>query len=130
MELSTIHSFLLALVNVQQDQVAADTVIEVFDWHGNALQEGHGAGSTDGVIAISKGVIQRDHQHAATITGQNLFQPPNPFNLMPEDDVDSYKANLEKQSQSESGELSVHLTHVWFTTRHILLIGPDLQKKF
>jgi len=63
-------------------------------------QEGHGAVSADGVVAVSKGVIQRGHQHTATITGENLFQPPNPFNRMSDDDVDNYKADLENQSDS------------------------------
>jgi len=65
------------------------------------MQEGHGAE----VTAVSKGVIQRDHQHVVTITGSNLYQPPNPFNRMTEDDVDSYKENVEKQSQPDSGRL-------------------------
>jgi len=78
------------------------------------MQEGHGAGSVEGggVTAVSKGVIQRDHQHVATITGEKLFQPPNPFNRMSEDDVDSYKANVEKQSQSDLGRLSVLSAHL------------------
>jgi len=67
------------------------------------IQESRGAG----VTAVSKGVIQRDHQHAVTITGSNLFQPPNPFNRMTEDDVDGYKANAEKPSQSDSGRLTL-----------------------
>ena len=76
------------------------------------MQEGPGGSSADGVVAVSKGVIQRDHQHAATITGENLFQPPNPFNLMSEDDVDDYKAGVEKQPQSDSGMLCELLTSV------------------
>ena len=88
---------------------------------GYVMQEGQGA---DGVIAVSKGVIQRDHQHAATITGEKLFQPPNPFNRMTEDDVDSCKVNVEKQSQSDSGWFNVLLTDVWWLAneiRHVLL---------
>ena len=76
------------------------------------MQEGHGTGSAEGgVTAVSKGVIQRGHQHVATITGEKLFQPPNPFNRMSEDDVDSYKADVEKQSQSDSGRLRVLSAH-------------------
>ena len=60
------------------------------------MQESH----TAGVSAVSKGVIQRDHQHVVTITGGNLYQPPNPFNRMTDDDVDDYKANTVKQSDS------------------------------
>jgi len=61
------------------------------------------ADSADALTAISKGVIQRDHQHEATITGNNLFQPPNPFSRMSEDDVGVCKADVEKQSLSDSG---------------------------
>ena len=59
------------------------------------------------MTAVSKGVIQRDHQHAATITGENLFQPPNPFNRMMGDDVDTYAADVEKPSQLESSKTVV-----------------------
>jgi len=65
------------------------------------VQEAHG---DDGITAVSKGVIQRDHQHTATITGQNLFQPPNPFNRMSDDD--NYKTNVEQQPPSDSGSLA------------------------
>ena len=80
------------------------------------MQESHGAG----VTAVSKGVIQRDHQHTVTITGSNLYQPPNPFNLMPEGEVDSYASNVEKQS--DSGKLNLLLRgHI---TMHSVKVRP------
>jgi len=75
------------------------------------VQEGLGGGSADGVVAVSKGVIQRGHQQTATITGENLFQPPNPFNRMSEGDVDCYKSDVEK-SQLDSGRLARGVTHM------------------
>jgi len=83
------------------------------------MQEGQGGSLADGVVAVSKGVIQRDHQHAATITGENLFQPPNPFNRMSEDDVDSYKADVEKQSQPDSGRLNELLNQCVICQKHV-----------
>jgi len=72
------------------------------------VQESHGGGG--GVSAVSKGVIQRDHQHAVTITGSNLYQPPNPFNRITEDDVDSYEADV-VEKHADPGKLLSFVTH-------------------
>ena len=61
------------------------------------------------IVAMSKGVIQREHQRTATVFGKNLFQPPNPFNRMTEDDIEEYKSNIEKRVRNGSGtELTVY----------------------
>jgi len=93
------------------------------------MQEGHGGGTADGVVAVSKGVIQRDHQHAATITGENLFQPPNPFNRMSEDDVDSYKADIEKQSQTDSGRWHVVVVVVMTNPSGAAYVGGQMSRR-
>ncbi|CAD5125266.1 DgyrCDS13513 [Dimorphilus gyrociliatus] len=49
--------------------------------------------------AASKGIIQRDHQHNATVYKQTVT--PNPFTNMTEDDLQKYKQDLERKERGE-----------------------------
>jgi len=49
--------------------------------------------------AASKGIIQRDHQHNATVYKQTVT--PNPFTNMTEDDLLKYKQDLERKERGE-----------------------------
>ena len=63
------------------------------------------SGTSDSiVISASKGIIQREHQHA--VVGCKKFDPPNPFNQMTEEDVDRYRHDLDGGVRAESGEFN------------------------
>lgn len=68
------------------------------------MQDGAISSTSDSVIsgvkAVSKGVIQREHQSTATVLCKNLFDPPNPFNRMSEDEIELYKSSVEHRTRS------------------------------
>jgi hypothetical protein len=51
------------------------------------------------VVAASKAVIQREHQHAATVVCKTLFYPLNPFNRMSENDIEEYRSTLDNSAR-------------------------------
>jgi hypothetical protein len=76
-----------------------------------AAASGSGDGGS-GVKAVSKAVIQREHQHTATVLCKNLFDPPNPFNRMSEDDIESYKSTVEQKTKTGNIDAPVFISHI------------------
>lgn len=66
-----------------------------------------GAGASDSVIVVgaaSKGIIQRDHQHNAVV--YKTHYAPNPFDNMSEDDIASYKKDVEAKATGGAGTVN------------------------
>ena len=67
-------------------------------------QDGHVSGTGDSVIVVgaaSKGIIQRDHQHNATI--YKTYYAPNPFDNMTPEEIELYKKEVEKKEKGGAG---------------------------
>ena len=75
-------------------------ILEGMTWEEaqRAQQDGHPSGASDSVItmgAASKGIIQRDHQHNATI--YKTTYAPNPFDNMTPEEIELYKKEIERK---------------------------------
>lgn len=62
------------------------------------FQEGNVASDTIILVgAASRGIIQRDHQGSATV--YKTYYAPNPFDNVTEEDVEEYKAEIQKKTR-------------------------------
>lgn len=69
------------------------------------FQDGNLSGTTDQVIvfgAASKGIIQRDHQHNAVVYKSQYTA--NPFENVTEDELETYKRQIEGRGSGDNGE--------------------------
>lgn len=72
-------------------------ILEGMTWEeAQKVKDGHVSGTSDSVIVVgaaSKGIIQRDHQHNATI--YKTYYAPNPFDNMSPEEIELYKKEVE-----------------------------------
>lgn len=62
------------------------------------------SGTGDNLVTMtaSKGIIQREHQRHAV--GFKKFEAPNPFNRMSEEEIETYKQEVEQRAMTSSGK--------------------------
>lgn len=62
------------------------------------------SGTGDNLVTMtaSKGIIQREHQRHAV--GFKKFDAPNPFNRMSEEEIETYKQEVEQRAMTSSGK--------------------------
>lgn len=90
------------------DRVSAGPQSRILDgiaWdEAKFTKDGHVSGTSDAMVtmAASKGIIQREHQRHAV--GFKKFDAPNPFNRMSEEDIETYKQEVEKRTMTSSVE--------------------------
>lgn len=62
------------------------------------------SGTGDNLVTMtaSKGIIQREHQRHAV--GFKKFDAPNPFNRMSEEEIETYRQEVEQRAMTSSGK--------------------------
>lgn len=73
------------------------------------FQEGNVASDTIILVgAASRGIIQRDHQGGAQVF--KTYYAPNPFDNVTEEDVEEYKAEIQKKTRkTTTGEEGIFI---------------------
>jgi adducin len=88
-------------------------ILDGISWEeAERIKDAHVSGTTDTMIVVgaaSKGIIQRDHQHNATV--YKAFYQPNPFESMSQEEIDKYKKEISKEPEAETMVQTV-TTHV------------------
>lgn len=74
-------------------------ILEGMTWEeAQKIREGNVASDTIILVgAASRGIIQRDHQSSATVF--KTYYAPNPFDNVTEEDVEEYKAEVQKKTK-------------------------------